>query len=63
MKLFNLNFSTCLLEGSLKSFSLCLRNFLLNSDRRLVNKLLSLLKTKTSCFLNSLNNAKLSLTC
>ena len=60
MKLFNLNFCSCLFEGSLKSFSLCLRNFLLNSSRSLINDFLRLLKTETCSLLNSLNYAELS---
>ena len=60
MKVFNLNLSTCLLEGSLKSFSLCLRNFLLNSYWSLVNDLLRLLESETCSLLNCLNHAELS---
>ena len=63
MKLFNLNFCSCLFEGSLKSFSLCLGNFLLNSYRSLVNDLLRLLESETSSLLNSLNYAKFSCAC
>ena len=59
MKLFNLNFSSCLFEGCLKCFSLCLRNLLLNCYWSLVNDLLRLLKSETSSLLNSLYNAKL----
>ena len=60
-KLFNLNFCACLFEGSFKSLSLSLRNFLFNCYWSLVNDVLSLFKSETCSLFNSLYNAKFSL--
>ena len=58
--LFNLNFGTCLFEGSLQLLSFCLGGLLLNCLRSAVYKILSFLQTKTKSLLNGFDHLKFS---